>query len=157
MFLHNSVFIYTFVGVIRKYLEKHILSKSTFLRGLQCSKSLYLYKNFIQLRDAPSPEQQAIFSRGNNVGLLAQKLFPGGVDATPKKRSDNIAAVNRTRELIEAGATVIYEAAFQHQKVLAILDILVKKEDGWYAYEVKSSLKISNTYILDASLQYWVI
>ncbi len=138
-------------------MEKHLLSKSTFLRGLQCSKSLYLYKNFIQLRDQPSGEQKAIFNRGNKVGLLAQGFFPGGVDATPPRRSDNIAAVIRTKELLEGGAEVIYEAAFQQSGVLAILDILVKKEGLWYAYEVKSSTKISQTYLLDAALQYWVI
>ncbi|MFY9310205.1 MAG: DUF2779 domain-containing protein [Bacteroidia bacterium] len=138
-------------------MEKHILSKSTFLRGLQCSKSLYLYKNFIQLRDPVSPEQKAIFNRGNNVGILAQQLFPGGIDATPEKRSDNLAAVEKTQQLIASGVEIIYEAAFQHEQVLAILDILVKKDNQWYAYEVKSSSKISNTYLLDASLQYWVI
>ena len=138
-------------------MEKHILSKSTFLRGLQCSKSLYLYKYFIQKRDPLSSEQQAIFNRGNNIGVLAQKLFPGGVDATPEKRSNNIAAVENTQRLIENGVEVIYEAAFQHNQVLAILDILVKKNNQWYAYEVKSSTKISPTYLLDASLQYWVI
>jgi hypothetical protein len=138
-------------------LEKHLLSKSTFLRGLQCSKSLYLYKNFIQLRDQPSNEQRAIFNRGNKVGMLAQQFFPGGVDATPSRRSDNIAAVARTQELLAQGIEVIYEAAFQQEGVLAILDILVKKEGLWYAYEVKSSTKISQTYLLDAALQYWVI
>ena len=138
-------------------MEKHVLSKSTFLRGLQCSKSLYLYKYFIQKRDAVSTEQQAIFNRGNNVGVLAQKLFPGGIDATPAKRSNNIVAVENTQKLIESGVEVIYEAAFQHNQVLAILDILVKKDGQWYAYEVKSSTKISPNYLLDASLQYWVI
>ncbi|MCW3083064.1 MAG: hypothetical protein JWP12_430 [Bacteroidetes bacterium] len=138
-------------------MEKHILSKSTFLRGLQCAKSLYLYKNFIQLRDPVSAEQQSIFNRGNNVGVLAQQLFPNGTDATPAKRSDNISAVERTQQLIANGAEVIYEAAFQHEQVLAILDILVKKNGLWYAYEVKSSTKISPVYLLDASLQYWVI
>ncbi len=138
-------------------MEKHILSKSTFLRGVQCPKSLYLYKNFIQLRDSVSAEQQAIFNRGNKVGLLAQKLFLGGIDATSTKRSNNIASVEKTKQLIESGAKVIYEAAFQHQHVLAILDILVKVDEKWFAYEVKSSTKISATYLLDASLQYWVI
>jgi len=138
-------------------LEKHILSKSTFLRGLQCHKSLYLYKNFIQLRDTPSAEQQAIFSRGNRVGVLAQKLFPGGIDATPTKKNNYIAAVEKTQFLINSGAEIIYEAAFQYNQVLAILDVLVKKEGKWYAYEVKSSIKISHIYVMDASLQYWVI
>ena len=127
------------------------------MRGLQCSKSLYLYKNNIQLRDAVSSEQQAVFNRGNNVGMLAQKLFPGGKDATPAKRSNSLAAVENTRMLIESGVEIIYEAAFQAEQVLAILDILVKKDGLWYAYEVKSSTKISHTYLLDASLQYWVI
>ncbi len=109
------------------------------------------------MRDAVSAEQQAIFNRGNNVGVLAQQLFPGGVDATALKRSNNGESVKRTQELIANGAEVIYEAAFQHDQVLAILDILVKKDGLWYAYEVKSSIKISHTYLLDASLQYWVI
>ncbi len=109
------------------------------------------------MRDAVSPEQKAIFSRGSNVGILAQRLFPGGTDATPKKRSDTIAAVEKTQQLIKDGEEVIYEAAFQHDQVLAILDILVKINNQWFAYEVKSSTKISQTYLLDASLQYWVI
>ncbi len=146
-----------FAHLILIQLEKHILSKSTFLRGLQCSKSLYLYKNFIQLRDKISLEQMAIFGRGNKVGVLAQKLFPNGIDATPASRKENIKAVQRTQQLIENGTEVIYEAAFQHNGVLAILDILVKKNNTWFAYEVKSSIKISQTYLLDASLQYWVI
>ncbi len=134
-----------------------MLSKSTFLRGLQCLKSLYLYKNFIQLRDQPTTEQKAIFNRGNKVGLIAQKFFPGGVDASPVRKSDFPSAVARTKELLEKGIEIIYEAAFQWEGVLAILDILVKKNGGWYAYEVKSSTKISQTYVLDAALQYWVI
>jgi predicted RecB family nuclease len=138
-------------------LEKHQLSKSTFLRGLQCTKSLYLYKNFINLRDQPSSEQKAIFDRGNKIGLIAQQLFPGGTDATPSKRSDYRLAVENTQLLISQGVEVIYEAAFQYNGVLAILDILVKEKNQWYAYEVKSATKISNAYLLDASLQYWVI
>lgn len=137
--------------------EKHILSKSTFIRGMQCEKSLFLYKHFIQLRDTPSAEQLAIFNRGSNVGILAQQLFPGGTDASTRFKRDTIAAVNYTRELIQSGAAIIYEASFQFNGVLVILDILVKKENKWYAYEVKSSVKISNTYLLDASLQYYVI
>jgi hypothetical protein len=54
-----------------------ILSKSTFIRGLQCEKSLYLHKKRPFLRDRLSPEQLAKFSRGTNVGVYAQELFPG--------------------------------------------------------------------------------
>lgn len=88
---------------------------------------------------------------------MAQRFFPGGIDASPAKRSDHLAAVARTRELLEQGVDIVYEAAFQYDGVLAILDILVKKNGVWQAYEVKSSTKISQTYILDAALQYYVI
>ncbi|MGZ5243817.1 MAG: DUF2779 domain-containing protein, partial [Bacteroidia bacterium] len=36
-------------------------------------------------------------------------------------------------------------------------DILVRKEDGWHAYEVKSSLQPSETFLRDAALQNHVI
>ena len=62
-------------------MPKPILSKSTFLRGLKCEKSLWLYKNRYNLKDEITPQQEAIFSQGTNVGILAQDLFPGGVDA----------------------------------------------------------------------------
>ena len=37
-------------------MEKAILSKSTFIRGQQCAKSLYLYKHHSNLKDAISPQ-----------------------------------------------------------------------------------------------------
>lgn len=138
-------------------MEKHILSKSSFIRGLQCAKSLYLYKNFYKQRDKTSPEQQAIFSRGTNVGALARKLFPGGVDASPSSPFKYSESVELTKKLISEGVEIIYEAAFMFEKTLAAIDILVKHNNLWYGYEVKSSTRITPTYISDASLQYYII
>lgn len=138
-------------------MEKHILSKSTFIRAKQCLKSLYLYKNHIYLRDKLSKEQLARFSRGINVGLLAQQLFPGGIDASPKHVSLFHESVKKTTELIKNNTKVIYEAAFQHNGILVALDILVNESGKWNAYEIKSSAKITPTYVTDAALQYHVI
>lgn len=138
-------------------MEKHILSKSTFIRAKQCLKSLYLYKNNIYLRDKLSKEQQARFNRGINVGLLAQQLFPDGIDSSPKHVSLFHESVIKTKELIQSGTKVIYEAAFQYNGVLIALDILVNENGKWNAYEIKSSAKITPTYISDAALQYYVI
>ena len=63
-------------------MQNHILSKSTYIRGLKCAKSLYLNKHKKHLRDELSPMQKAIFNQGNLVGELAQKLFPKGIDCT---------------------------------------------------------------------------
>lgn len=139
------------------FIPKHILSKSTFIRSSQCLKSLHLYKNHYNLRDTISLSQQALFTRGTDIGLLAQGIFPGGVDASPADRFRFQESVSRTIELIQNGTEIIYEAAFQFDGVLAAIDIMVKKNEKWYAYEVKSASKVSGTYILDAALQYYVI
>ena len=55
---------------------KSRLSKSTFIRGLQCEKSLYLYKHHYRLKDPTPSSLQAVFDQGTNIGLLAQELFP---------------------------------------------------------------------------------
>lgn len=138
-------------------MEKETLSKSTFIKGLQCEKALYLYKNNYNLRDEISPQLQAIFNQGNAVGELAQDLFIGGVDASPSSHYKMQEAVFKTREFIENGEKIIYEATFQFNGVIAALDILVKDKNGWKAYEVKSSTSVSETYVMDAAIQYYTI
>ncbi len=64
-------------------MEKHILSKSTFLKGCQCTKALYLSKHNRALREEPDAAVAQIFTLGKKVGELAGQLFPGGVDCTP--------------------------------------------------------------------------
>jgi hypothetical protein len=139
-------------------MEKHLLSKSTFIRGNQCLKSLYLNKKRPFLRDKLSPETLARFKRGHKFGSLAQRLFPGGVDLSPKSHFQYQKAVQLTREAIRTNSyNIIYEAGFQADRLLILLDILVKEDGQWSAYEVKSSFKISDTFILDAAFQYYVI
>jgi hypothetical protein len=134
-----------------------LLSKSTFIRSLQCLKSLYLYKKHYNLRDEISFEQQAVFDRGHQVGFLARELFPGGVDAGWESPVQYKKSVELTRRLIADQTPVIYEAAFVWNDVLVAVDLLVKEDHGWHIYEVKSSLAISETYIRDAALQYYII
>ncbi|HEX7410842.1 MAG TPA: hypothetical protein VF298_01755 [Bacteroidales bacterium] len=138
-------------------MERHTLSKSTFIRGVQCLKSLFFYKKRYFLRDPLSQEQQAVFSRGTNVGVLARQLFPGGKDATPASPFLYARSVALTTDWIAKGEQVIYEAAFQHDKVLVMLDILIHTPAGWIGIEVKSSRSVSETHLLDAALQYYVI
>ena len=141
-------------------MEKHILSKSSFIAGLQCEKRLYLYKNgrrFGIERDEINAGTQARFDTGTDVGILAQGLFPGGVDASPANPWEYQKSVALTGELIARGETVIYEACFQFDKVMVAMDILVKHEDGWRAYEVKSSTEVKDVYRMDAAIQYYAI
>jgi hypothetical protein len=138
-------------------MDKHVLSKSTFIRGVQCLKSLYLNKKRPFLRDRLPKERLLVFQRGHKVGEFAHQLFPGGINMSPGHPAAYRKALINTREKIAEGSPVIYEAAFQHEGVLIFLDILVNNGNGWHAYEVKSSGGISDTYLMDAALQYYVI
>ncbi|MFZ1279287.1 MAG: DUF2779 domain-containing protein, partial [Ignavibacteriaceae bacterium] len=104
-----------------------------------------------------SDMQKAIFKRGIDVGKLAQQLFPVGVDASPKSQFEYDKAVVVTKNFIKENQKNIYEASFNFSDVLAVADILVNGKSGLKVYEVKSSTSISETYIRDAALQYWVI
>ncbi len=137
--------------------ERHILSKSTFMYGNQCLKRLWLHKFNPSERDEEEAVQTALFQSGTDVGLLAQKRFYGGIDASPVDAFHYQQSVYDTAMLIARGAKVIYEAAFQFNGVLAAMDIMVKRKDKWYAYEVKSSTGVKEPYLQDAALQYHVI
>jgi hypothetical protein len=138
-------------------MVKHLLSKSSFIKGLQCEKHLYLYKYHYKEMDELSEMQKAIFQRGTDVGELAQQLFPRGFDASPPNAFQYNKCVTQTKTQIEQGTKVIYEAGFNFNDVLAIADIVVRDGDQWNIYEVKSSTSISETYLNDAALQYYVL
>jgi hypothetical protein len=101
--------------------------------------------------------QQSVFDRGTEVGELARQLYPGGVNASPDLPRSYEKAIEYTSSLIASDTPVIYEAGFSHNGVHCFMDILVREEGGWHAYEVKSSTNVSNIYHLDAALQYWVM
>ena len=133
------------------------LSKSTFLRGSQCKKSLYLHWHQPNLKDKISTMQQAIFSQGHDVGKLAQQLFPGGIDAGIFVPDNYSKSIEMTSQLILNGVKVIYEAGFSVNGLHCFVDILVKTEEGWKAFEVKSSTQVKPVNLLDAAFQYHVM
>ncbi|MBP6312084.1 MAG: DUF2779 domain-containing protein [Flavobacteriales bacterium] len=135
----------------------HILSKSTYMRGMQCPKALWLYKHRRDLLPPIGTQQQAIFDSGRAVGELAQQLFPSGVDCAPPTPFEFEQSVRDTAAAIARGEQIIYEAAFMRDDVLAAMDLLIHTPDGWRAYEVKGSTGVKEQYVQDVALQYYVI
>ncbi|WP_122874587.1 DUF2779 domain-containing protein [Campylobacter showae] len=131
------------------------LSKSLYVRGLQCEKSLWLKKKKPGVLQAPDDGAQAIFDTGTSVGELACELFSGGerIEYT----GDFNAQIVKTKELIGRGTKVIYEATFCFDGILVMVDILRIYDDGLVINEVKSSTSVKEVYIDDASIQYYVI
>lgn len=62
-----------------------------------------------------------------------------------------------TKKLLKNKQQVIYEASFNFSDVLSIADIVVQEKSSLKIFEVKSSTSVSETYLQDAALQYWVI
>jgi hypothetical protein len=138
-------------------LGLHQLSKSSFLKGIQCEKQLYLYKHHYDWRDPISEDQQAVFTRGINVGKLAQNLFPGGVNLAPVDQFHYGQAAKLTEEKLKSSNKVFYEPSFIFDELLVAVDILVKERKKWHIYEVKSSTSVSEVYLLDTAIQYYVL
>jgi hypothetical protein len=133
-----------------------MLSKSQYLKYLQCPKAFWLYRKDKSKLTPTSPWQQQIFDTGTQVGEVAQGLFPGG-----RLIHFNIANIpgmaRQTQVLIENGADTIYEASFIFNDLFVAVDILRRHEDSWHLYEVKSSTGLKDTYIDDAAVQCYVL
>jgi hypothetical protein len=56
------------------------LSKSKVVAGCQCLKRLYWQVHEPQLAAQPDAATDAIMQQGHVVGMLARRLFPGGVE-----------------------------------------------------------------------------
>jgi predicted RecB family nuclease len=130
------------------------------MRGLQCAKSLWLYRHAPELQDEAPPGLEAVFAQGTSVGRLAWELFPGGVDLSPE-HVDGVpqfgVPLARTREEIAGDTRVLYEPAFEHDGVFAAVDMMVRDGGRWRAFEVKSGTSVKDVYATDAAVQHWVL
>lgn len=132
------------------------LSKSLFIRGRQCHKSLWLQKHRPELKDEISEAQQAVFQSGTDIGILAQQLFPGGIEI-PYDGLTHQQQIEQTRAEIDKGTETIYEATFLIDGIFVKADILHHGTRGWEIYEVKGSTEVKAVHIFDAAVQYRVL
>ena len=132
------------------------LSKSLFLRGLQCYKSLYLDRRRPELRGEISYAQEKLFERGKEVGTYAQMLFPCGI-IIPYEETPVSEQIIRTTDEIKKGTLTLYEPAFTYNNVFVKVDILHKGKKGWEIYEVKMATEIKDIYIYDVAVQHYVL
>ncbi|MGD0663788.1 MAG: DUF2779 domain-containing protein, partial [Syntrophorhabdales bacterium] len=132
------------------------LSKSLFMRGLQCPKSLYFDRYHPELRDEIAVSQERVVQSGTDVGMLARDLHQGGVEV-PFAGLTVRRQLQRTAAEITRGTTTIYEAAFTHNDVFVKVDILHKGTRGWELNEVKGTTAVKDVHVDDVALQYYVL
>jgi hypothetical protein len=112
---------------------------------------------FINKEICPIVLNGLYFQEATLLVVWLKNYFLVGQHAAKPNNFNYAEAVAKTKELIQKGENILYEAAFLYDGVYCALDILVKTNATWIAYEVKSSAKITSTHKLDAALQYYVI
>ena len=132
------------------------ISKTKFIAGCQCLKRLYHQVHEPELAAEPDSAAEAIIEQGREVGLLARQLFRGGIEVRSDGGLDQ--AIRATCELV-ANPTVpaIFEGVFEHGGVLARVDILHRRRDGWRLVEVKSTTNLKDHHIEDVAIQHRVV
>jgi hypothetical protein len=134
--------------------KPYSLSKSRYMKGMQCHKALWLATHKPELREESEAATEA-FDQGHKIGDLAQDIFPGGMFIPFDDLGFDKQLQLTKRALITH--KVVYEAAFMHNGVFVKADILRKVRGGWELYEVKGSSKIKDIYLEDTAVQYHVI
>jgi predicted RecB family nuclease len=133
------------------------ISKSKFVAGVQCLKRLYLQVYEPGLAAGPNASDKAIMEQGREVGLLARRMFPGGVEVDS---SDGVEqAIRATRELIaNPEVPAIFEGTFENGGVLVRVDVLQRRRDGrWRLLEVKSTTDLREPHLDDVAIQARVV
>ena len=136
----------------------HLLSKSKYIRGLQCDRALWL-DVFNPRLARYTAEQMRRFDRGRDFEYAFKSTFPDGIDLSAELKRNVDAYPARTAELLDKGDGVaLFEAGFLYDDVLVLADVVQQREDGTLdIYEVKSGTTLSETYRRDAALQHYVI
>lgn len=136
------------------------ITKTDFMRGMQCQKMLWLDKHKPNLKIIP-PEVQKRLDAGNDFGDRAMAMFGPYEEMTvylPGKRiPDTKAMVAKTMEHLEKGTPVICEAAFIYYNNYCAVDILRKTDTGYDFYEVKNAPAVYDQFVRDAGFQYYII
>ncbi|MBQ9251398.1 MAG: hypothetical protein IJ188_05935 [Clostridia bacterium] len=136
------------------------LTKTSFMRGIQCPKMLWLDKHKPGLQAIP-PEVQARLEAGNEFGDRAMGMFGPYEEMTVylpgKKIPDKKAMLAKTKDALARGVEVICEAAFCSYNNYCAVDILRKTATGHDFYEVKNASEVHEQFIRDAGFQYFII
>jgi len=134
---------------------KNYLTKSKFLSGLQCKKKLWLSVHRPELATPPSLKQHYIFDSGYEFEEIVMKRYPEGVLI---EYDDLDKMVSLTNDLINDNAPVIFQAAFYHEGVYVISDIIRRTPDGnWELKEMKASLSVKDVHISDLAIQKYIL
>ncbi len=136
------------------------LTKSKYLIGRQCSLRLWLTKQGPE----PSSESEDVWEmrecEGAAVEAQVTTLYENPIriavcpedDMGDEFPADPLILAANTEAALQT-KRVILQAFLQVENLLAVVDILEPRDDGWFLWEVKASTKISPLHDYDLAFQ----
>ena len=130
------------------------LSKSSYCRGIQCKKILWLEKHKPEEKEETNNDR--ILEQGNDIHEVARYLFGSHINIEYRENLSQM--IEDTMNTIDSYKDVIItEASFTYKNNFCSVDILKKNNNSYEIYEIKSSTELKDIYINDASYQYYVL
>jgi tetratricopeptide (TPR) repeat protein len=134
------------------------LTKSSYVKGSQCVKYLFLDKFKKQEKTPISEEKRNLFDKGHSFENKVREVeFPNGINI--KDKVGNFAYFNSYTEYLLniKGKQVLYEATIIENKILVMCDVLIKNiDDTIDVYEIKLNKELNEAILNDLSIQYWI-
>ena len=131
------------------------LTKSLYVSGLQCLKLLWIKVHEKEKIPKPDESTQHLFDQGKQIGDMAKKLFPKGIeiDAEYWELEDSD---KKSREALKLRKP-LFEAGFLVDGLYSRADVLLPVgKDEWDIIEVKSGTAVKEENIHDVSFQKYV-
>ena len=115
---------------------RRYLTKSQFKLAVECPRKLF-YVGKRDYRDSKQEDAflQALADGGFQVGELAKRLYPGGIEVDAKGNAEELA---ETVELLKRDSVTLFEPAIAFGDLLVRVDVLIKTGNSIKLVEVKS-------------------
>ncbi len=140
------------------YPKSWTLSKTSFVKGRQCVKYLYLDRYKKSDRTPLSKETLRLFDKGHAFEeRFREEFFPEGTNVKEDVRRFSYFKSYTDYLLQLSGRQVLFEAAIIEEEVLILCDVLVKEDNGDVeVYEVKMTTSLNDAILNDVALQYFI-
>lgn len=128
-----------------------ILTKSKFMKGLQCPKLLWR-ANQKTLPEITLSDKHK-FAQGHDFERYVKILYPEGIELGTLGFKENLEATTKAVE----ERKIIFEAGFKVGELFVRSDLLEPVEGGWDLCEIKSSSEVKPVHFSDLAFQKFVL
>lgn len=129
-----------------------MLTKSNFMKYIECPMYFWLSKHRPELIPENTPELERIFATGREVDDLARNLFLNGVEVGGYNREG---WANTKQAMAKTPAVLFQPTAVTDDNLSCRADILTydRKNKAWDIHEVKMGTKVKPENIIDVAFQ----